>query len=130
MLTPNLEFYGDLCRVYRDEAAKHGHDVAPHQAAGWGGIMICAPTDAQAQEWMAAIRWFWNNWPMPFGQGLPELLVGAPDTISRRIDEAARAVPIEDVFLLIPQGIHSRDQIMTSLELFSTKVMPRFAAAG
>ncbi len=78
---------------------------------------------------MTDMRWFWDTWSAPFGQGLPELLVGAPDTISRRIDEAARAAPIEDVFLLIPQGLHSRDQIMTSLELFSTKVMPRFAAA-
>ena len=129
VLTSNLDFYGDLCRVYRDEAAKHGHDVALDQAAGWGGIMICAPTDGQAQEWMEDRRWFWKTWSAPFGQGLPELLVGAPDTISRRIDEAALNAPIEDVFLLIPQGLHSRDQIMTSLELFSTKVMPRFAAA-
>ena len=39
----------------------------------------------------------------------------------------ARAVPFNECFLLIPQGIHDRDKILTSLELFATRVMPRFA---
>jgi hypothetical protein len=64
---------------------------------------------------------------VPFGQGMPELLVGSPDTISRRIEEAARAVPNKECFLQIPQGVHTREQILTSLELFANKVMPRFA---
>ncbi len=37
---------------------------------------------------------------------------------------------LEECFLLIPQGIHERDQILRSLELFATKVMPRFAGGG
>jgi len=70
--------------------------------------------------------WFWNQWSMQFGQGLPKLLVGSPDTISREIEAASKAVPFRECFLLIPQGIHDRERIMTSLELFATKVMPRF----
>jgi hypothetical protein len=73
---------------------------------------------------------WWDNWSKPFGQDYPELLIGDPDpdTISRRIEEAQRRVPINECFLLIPQGIHDRDKILTSLELFATRVMPRFRA--
>jgi alkanesulfonate monooxygenase SsuD/methylene tetrahydromethanopterin reductase-like flavin-dependent oxidoreductase (luciferase family) len=72
--------------------------------------------------------WFWDNWSKPFGQGYPELLIGDPDTVSRRIEEAARAFPINECFLLLPQGIHDRGRILKSLELFATRVMPRFAS--
>ena len=58
---------------------------------------------------------------------MPEMLVGSPDTLSRRIEEASAAVPIDECFLLIPQGVHPRERIIPSLELFATKVMPRFA---
>ena len=58
---------------------------------------------------------------------MPKLLVGSPDTISRDIEAASKAVPINECFLLIPQGLHTRDQIMRSLELFGDKVMPQFA---
>ena len=55
-------------------------------------------------------------------------LIGAPDTLAREIEAAANAVPINECFLLIPQGLHTRDQIMRSLELFGTKVLPKFSA--
>ena len=35
--------------------------------------------------------------------------------------------PIKECFLLIPQGIHNRDQLLQSLDLFGSKVIPRFA---
>jgi hypothetical protein len=39
-----------------------------------------------------------------------------------------KVIPDQDeVILLIPQGIHDRSQILTSLELMATKVMPKFA---
>jgi hypothetical protein len=79
-----------------------------------------------AREWAQDMLWFWDNWSKPFGQDYPELLIGDSDMVSRRIEEARRRVPINECFLLIPQGIHDRDKILTSLELFATKVMPRF----
>jgi len=33
------------------------------------------------------MAWMWNTWMKPFGQGLPELLVDAPETLKRRIAE-------------------------------------------
>lgn len=127
VLASDLQFCQMLWSKYRDEAAQHGHHPAPGDEAAWGGIMIVAPTDDQAQAWFEDMRWFWESWAVPFGQPLPELLVGSPDTVSRRIEEAQRTFGPQECVLLIPQGIHDRDQILTSLELFATKVMPRFS---
>ena len=128
ILTDNLKFYDQLCRGYTEEAARHGRTVKNGQQAGWGGIFVCAPTDAQAQEWAKDMMWFWQSWATPFGQGVPELLVGSPDTICRRLEQVQKVIPDQDeVILLIPQGIHDRSQILTSLELMATKVMPKFA---
>ncbi|MGR9091788.1 MAG: LLM class flavin-dependent oxidoreductase [Gammaproteobacteria bacterium] len=127
VLAPNL----DLCRVlwngYREEAeGVYGHTVAPGDEAAWGGIMICAPSDEEARAWADEMDWFWKLWPTAFGQGAVNWLVGSPDTITRQIEEAAAEIPINEMFLLLPQGIHEPAKINTSLELFATKVMPRF----
>lgn len=126
VLTDNLEFCQSLWQVWRDVADENGIQYEPGDEAGWGGLMICAPTDAEAQEMMHDMRWFWEQWSMQFGQGLPMLLVGSPDTISRQIEAAAKAVPIKECFMLLPQGINTGDQVTASLELFAEKVMPRF----
>jgi alkanesulfonate monooxygenase SsuD/methylene tetrahydromethanopterin reductase-like flavin-dependent oxidoreductase (luciferase family) len=52
---------------------------------------------------------------------------GSPDTLSRKIEAAAKAVPLNECFLIIPQGIHDRGQVLSSLELFATRVIPRFS---
>jgi alkanesulfonate monooxygenase SsuD/methylene tetrahydromethanopterin reductase-like flavin-dependent oxidoreductase (luciferase family) len=127
VMSSNHEFCRTLWDRYHEAAAEHGHDVPRGDEAAWGGLMVCAPTDEQAQEWFADMEWFWNAWSVPFGNPMPELLVGSPDTISARIEEARRVFDPRETFLLIPQGLHERDQVLTSLELFATKVMPRFS---
>jgi alkanesulfonate monooxygenase SsuD/methylene tetrahydromethanopterin reductase-like flavin-dependent oxidoreductase (luciferase family) len=127
VLAGDLDFCRALWAAYRESAAQHGREVKPGDEAAWGGIMVCAPTDAQAQEWAEDMKWFWRQWSTPFGLPMPELLVGSPDTLTRRIEQAAAAVPIEECFLLIPQGVHPREKILASLELFAAKVLPRFA---
>ena len=89
--------------------------------------MICAPTDSEAQAQAQDMKWFWSQWSEQFDQGLPLMLVGSPDTISRQIELALSRIPIRECFLLIPQGIHDRGQILKSLELFATVVAPRFS---
>jgi alkanesulfonate monooxygenase SsuD/methylene tetrahydromethanopterin reductase-like flavin-dependent oxidoreductase (luciferase family) len=126
VLASDLDFCRALWDAYRQSAAEHGREVRPGDEAGWGGIMVCAPTDAQAVAWAADMEWFWKRWSTPFGLPMPELLVGSPDTLTRRIEQAGATVPIEECFLLIPQGIHPRERILPSLELFATKVLPRF----
>jgi alkanesulfonate monooxygenase SsuD/methylene tetrahydromethanopterin reductase-like flavin-dependent oxidoreductase (luciferase family) len=86
--------------------------------------MVCAETDAKAQAMYEDMAWFWKTWAAPFGQGVPELLVGSPDTLNKRIDEISKAIPIKEAFLLVPQGLHTPEQLLGSLDLFATKVMP------
>ncbi len=126
VLSGNTEFLQLLWREWRDEAEAYGHDVPPGKEACWGGIMICAETDARAQALFEDMQWFWDTWATPFGQGLPELLVGSPDTLNKRIERISKAVPIDEAFLLIPAGIHTPEQIHDSLDLFARKVMPNW----
>ena len=126
VLSGNTEFLQLLWREWREEAEAHGHHVPPGEEACWGGIMICAETDARAQALFEDMQWFWDTWATPFGQGLPELLVGSPDTLNKRIERISKAVPIDEAFLLIPAGIHTPQQIHDSLDLFARKVMPNW----
>lgn len=126
VMSDNLEFLAALWGAYREAAEASGYTPAPGDEAAWGGLMICAPTDAEAQELAADMNWMWETWAMPFGQPFPELLFGSPDTLNRRIEQAAKTVPINEMFLIIPQGLHDRDRIVGSLELFADKVMPNF----
>ena len=126
VLSGNTQFLRLLWREWREEARAHGHDVPPGQEACWGGIMVCAETDARAQALFEDMQWFWDTWATPFGQGLPELLVGSPDTLNKHIERISKAVPIDEAFLLIPAGIHTPEQIHDSLDLFARKVMPNW----
>jgi alkanesulfonate monooxygenase SsuD/methylene tetrahydromethanopterin reductase-like flavin-dependent oxidoreductase (luciferase family) len=124
ILSSNTEFLELLWREWTVEARAHGHEVQPGDQACWGGVMICADTDAKAQQLYEDYAWFWKTWPTPFGQGLPGLLVGSPDTLNKHIETVSRAVPIREAFLLIPQGLHTPEQLLESLDLFARKVMP------
>ncbi|HCB33802.1 MAG TPA: LLM class flavin-dependent oxidoreductase [Acidimicrobiaceae bacterium] len=126
VLSDKLDFCEALWGAYRDEAGRRGVDKPRGHECAWGGVAVCAPTDAEAQAQFEDMAWFWSQWSDQFGQGMPLRLVGSPDTISRQIDEAHAALGFDEIFLLIPQGIHSSEQILTSLELISAKVMPHF----
>ena len=125
-MSSNLEFLQTLWAAYREEAAVHGREVTPGDEAAWGGLMICAESDNAARELAEDMKWMWSNWAVPFGQPFPELLFGSPDTLCQRIEEATKAVDINEMFLIVPQGIHNRDQILRSLDLFAEKVIPKF----
>ncbi|MEM7466357.1 MAG: LLM class flavin-dependent oxidoreductase [Pseudomonadota bacterium] len=127
IMSDNLEFCQALWAAYREESEILERHVEPGDEACWGGMMICAKTDAEAKAQFADMKWFWENWAVPFGQPMPELLIGSPDTLCRRIEEASKAVPINEMVMLLPQGIHDRDQILSSLGLFAEKVIPNFS---
>lgn len=81
--------------------------IAPRPLQGphpplYGGFAASMRT---ALFWAKDMMWLWQSWATPFGQGVPELLIGSPDTISRRLDQVKQALPDqEEVVLLIPQG--------------------------
>ena len=124
VLSGNTDFLELLWKEWSDEAQRHGHIVEQGKQACWGGIMICAETDAKAQELYEDMAWFWKTWSTPFGQGLPELLVGSPETLNKEIERVGKSVPIDEAILLIPQGILEPSALLDSLDLFSRKVMP------
>jgi alkanesulfonate monooxygenase SsuD/methylene tetrahydromethanopterin reductase-like flavin-dependent oxidoreductase (luciferase family) len=127
VMASDLNFLKALWEAYREEAEeKYNYTPEPGSEAAWGGLMICAETDSKAAELAHDMKWFWEKWAVPFGQPFPELLFGSPDTLTRRIEEAGKVVPINEMFLIIPQGLHTRDQVLKSLELFSRKVIPNF----
>ena len=124
VLSGNTDFLELLWKEWSEEAERHGHTVEQGKQACWGGIMICAETDQKAQKLYEDMAWFWKTWSTPFGQGLPELLVGSPDTLNKEIERIGKTVPIDEAILLIPQGILEPSELLDSLDLFSRKVMP------
>ncbi|GIX49308.1 MAG: alkane 1-monooxygenase [Candidatus Tectimicrobiota bacterium] len=126
VLSDNYEFCRLLWSRYREEAERHGRQVPEGEEAAWGGYLVLAPTQAEAKAWAEDCLWFWETWSMPFGQGLPALLIGDPDTVSRAIEEALRHVKFNEAFFLFGQGVLERDKCLKTLELFAEKVMPRF----
>ena len=80
VLTDKLDFYSQPNRAYHDEAAKHGRASSPATRRPGAASSICAPTDAEAHAQPRGHAVVLGPAPL-FGQGLPELLVGSPDTI-------------------------------------------------
>jgi alkanesulfonate monooxygenase SsuD/methylene tetrahydromethanopterin reductase-like flavin-dependent oxidoreductase (luciferase family) len=127
VLSDKLDFCEALWSTYREEASRHHIEKPVGHEAAWGGIAVCAPTDIDAQKQFQDMEWFWGKWGNQFGQGMPLKLLGSPDTISRQIEAAHQKLGFDEIFFLIPQGIHSSDQIIESLDLITEHVMPRFS---
>lgn len=109
--------------------------------------VIIADTDAEAMElWANSGRYVSDSWFAPFGfsQGLlhPQtreqpseaelfnssfILVGSLDTVTRQMEKLAKRLPAKWLFAWIYNGLIPHDKLMKSLELFSTKVLPRVA---
>ena len=141
-----LGLQNQLYDVYRDEAAQAGRDLAPGEGLGLLRDVVVADTDQEAQElWRDAGAFCGAAWFSPFGfdRGLTEpgrerftpqemmergmLLVGTPDTVSRQMERLLNDTPVRWLFAWNYIGLMAHDKIMRSLELFKTKVLPRFA---
>ncbi len=126
VLGDNLEFCKTIWNAYRQEAERHGREIPYGEEAAWGGYLILADTDEEAQEWAKDAYWMWDNWALGFGMPYPAMIIGGPETVKRRIREAREAVPFNECFFLLGQGILGRDKVMKTLDLFANKVMPEF----
>jgi alkanesulfonate monooxygenase SsuD/methylene tetrahydromethanopterin reductase-like flavin-dependent oxidoreductase (luciferase family) len=56
------------------------------------------------------------------------LLIGTPDSVSRQMEALLARTPVRWLFAWTYNGLVPHAKIMRSLELFATKVLPRFAA--
>jgi alkanesulfonate monooxygenase SsuD/methylene tetrahydromethanopterin reductase-like flavin-dependent oxidoreductase (luciferase family) len=117
----------------------------PGEGLGVLRDVIVADTDAEAMELWANGAAFCNAaWfaPFGFGAGLQDpasterltpqkmvedgmMLVGSVDTVTRSLERMLAATPVRWLFAWQYNGLTPHDKIMRSLELFSTKVLPR-----
>jgi alkanesulfonate monooxygenase SsuD/methylene tetrahydromethanopterin reductase-like flavin-dependent oxidoreductase (luciferase family) len=106
--------------------------------------VIIADTDAEAKAlWRDSGYFCGKEWFDPFGfsKGMvdpktgetPDLwenslaLVGTVDTVTRQLERLVKRLPIKWIFAWMYNGLLPNDCIMKTLELFATKVLPRFS---
>lgn len=135
-----------LYEAYYDEAASAGRALELGEGLGALRDVIVADTDEEAMElWRRGPAFSHQMWfaPFNFGRGLippggdkpmsPEemmerglLLVGSVDTVTRQIEQMKKVSPVRWIFAWTYNGLNPHDKILKSLELFKTKVLPRF----
>jgi alkanesulfonate monooxygenase SsuD/methylene tetrahydromethanopterin reductase-like flavin-dependent oxidoreductase (luciferase family) len=135
-----------LYEVYREEAHANGRRLDEGEGLGLLRDVVVADTDEEAlQLWQqggafCGAAWFapfgfWRGFADPATQEMlpvPEqlerglVLVGSPDTVSRQVETILKDTPMKWLFAWTYNGLIPHDKIMRSLELFSTKVLPRF----
>jgi alkanesulfonate monooxygenase SsuD/methylene tetrahydromethanopterin reductase-like flavin-dependent oxidoreductase (luciferase family) len=144
-----LGLQNHLYEVYREEAAAHGRTLAPGEGLGVLRDVIVADTDAEALElWAHGAAFCGAAWfaPFHFGDVLIEpgvaerptpqsmiedgmLLVGSVDTVTRSLERLQRDTPVNWLFAWQYNGLIPNGKILRSLDLFATKVLPRFQTA-
>ncbi|MGB2693696.1 MAG: LLM class flavin-dependent oxidoreductase, partial [Dehalococcoidia bacterium] len=136
----------ELYEVYQDEANNVGRKLEPGEGLGVLRDVIVADTDEEALElWHHSGQYCGAAWFAPFGfwrgftepgreemLSVPELmergliLVGSPDTVSKQMERMLDGTPIRWLFAWTYNGLVPHNKLMRSLELFATKVLPRF----
>jgi alkanesulfonate monooxygenase SsuD/methylene tetrahydromethanopterin reductase-like flavin-dependent oxidoreductase (luciferase family) len=142
----HLQLQNHLYQVYREEAYHHGRRLAEGEGLGVLRDLVVADTDEEAlQLWLQGPAFVALMWFAPFGfdRVLAEpgrtspltpqemldrslILVGSPDTVSRQLERLLESTPITWLFACIYNGLIPHHKVMRSLELFATKVLPRF----
>lgn len=110
--------------------------------------VVIADTDAEALELWADSGIYCNkSWfePFDFGKGMADpdtgeynlaegdflnmgyALVGSVDTVCRQMEALLKRLPARWLFAWAYNGLIPHAKLMKSLELYATKVMPRFA---
>ncbi len=142
-----LGMQNELYDIYRDEASKMGRSLAPGEGLGVLRDVVVADSDEEALElWQTGAAFCGAAWFAPFGfwRGYTEpgraemltpeelmerglILVGNPDSVSKQVETMLQGTPIRWLFAWTYNGLVPHDKIRRSLELFATKVLPRFS---
>ena len=138
-----------LYAVYREEAARGGRSLQPGEGLGVLRDVVVADSDAEAVRlWEHGAAFCGKAWftPFRFGEVMKEpgedemptpeellekglLLVGSVDTVTRQLERMLERTPVRRLFAWQYNGLIPHAKILRSLELFATKVLPRFAGA-
>ena len=122
------DFMETAQRVLTEVAEK---SAVPRRAAPLapGAFLILGKTREDAEAMKRDYQWLFDyaySVP-PYNVPMGRLFFGTPDDVSRQIDDLLRIAPFEEMFLWHNVGLHNDRLEMNSLELFTTKVLPRFA---
>ncbi len=139
-----------LYDVYREAAAAAGRTLTPGEGLGVLRDLVIADTDEEAQQlWAHGAAFCGAAWFSPFGFGdiLREpgrtepvrmeemlgngmLLVGTVDTVTRQLERLLAGTPVDWIFAWLFNGLVPHHANLRSLELFATRVLPRFGGLG
>ncbi|MDH4549887.1 MULTISPECIES: LLM class flavin-dependent oxidoreductase [Pseudomonas] len=128
VLSGDLDFCEALWKRYAESAKAAGNEVPREEVAAWGGFLMLTNDKGKAKELMAEHQWFWDKWFIPFGQRMPNVLIGSADEIADRIGEAHDRLGFNELFLMFGQGHLNPDQNNEELEKFASLVAPRFSS--
>lgn len=126
-----------------------GRALRPGEGLGVLRDVVVADSDAEAfRLWKHGAAFCGKAWftPFRFGEVLIEpgqdkmptpeemlenglLLVGSVDTVTRQMERLLEQTPVRRLFAWQYNGLIPHEKILRSLELFATKVLPRFAGA-
>ena len=130
VLAEDLDFCDMLWKRYDESAKKAGRETPYEDIAAWGGFLMLTPDKKKAQELMEEHKWFWDQWFIPFGQKMPNVLIGSADEIADKIGKAHDRLKFNELFLMFGQGHLDPDQNNEELERFMALVAPRFGTRG
>jgi alkanesulfonate monooxygenase SsuD/methylene tetrahydromethanopterin reductase-like flavin-dependent oxidoreductase (luciferase family) len=106
--------------------------------------LIIADSDEEAKAlWQDSAVFVGNTWFEPFGffKGMLDpdtgemvdpfeedlVLVGTVDTVTRQLERLMKRIPANWIFAWLYNGFIPHAKLMRTIELFYTKVLPRFA---
>jgi len=127
VLSGDLDFCDALLTRYVATAESSGNPVPREEAIAWGGFLMLTEDSNRAAELMAEHRWFWDEWFIPHGQRMPNVLIGSADEIIDRIGQAHDRLGFNELFLMFGQGHLDPEQNSEELNDFIAKVAPKFA---
>lgn len=127
VLAGDLDFCDTLWTRYTETAKQAGHDMKREDAAAWGGFLMLSEDKSRAEALMAEHKWFWDEWFIPHGQRMPNVLVGSANEIADRIGAAHDRLGFNELFLMFGQGHLEPEANRDELEAFMSKVAPRFS---
>lgn len=126
VLAEDLDFCNMLWSRYAESAKKAERDTPYDDVAAWGGFLMLTDDKDKAAALMEEHKWFWDKWFIPFGQKMPNVLIGSADDIAAKIGRAHDRLKFNELFLMFGQGHIDPEQNNDELVKFIELVAPRF----
>lgn len=127
VLAADLDFCDTLWTRYTRTAIEAGHDMKREDAAAWGGFLMISEDKSKVEALLKEHQWFWDEWFIPFGQRMPNVLIGSANEIIDTIGKAHERLGFNELFLMFGQGHLEPEQNHEELQAFIEKVAPRFS---